>query len=241
MKLGNSNSNTNKQNRHTNYLTQSKKENIPIKYQKEADEFKQWFANNYLNIIEEWKSKDELNEDVINDTFIKLYEMQQYRGCIKDYRSYFSRAYYTNWYQSKIKEEKKQHKHSSISLLSKWEDNEYTHTPLTNVCDKLIDDIQTEIENKKHKNHIDKQKVKKVLEFVYKNYPLIQFELFKIYIHCKPYISYKKLADITNIKLNFIAESIKTIKQDIKNNKDFIFNKNSNDEHNITSNTDDNN
>lgn len=228
MKFGNSNTNENKLNRCTNYLTKSKRNNLLIKHQKEADDFKLWFGVNYNSIIEECKRKDMLNEDVVNDTFIRLYEIQLFKGCIIDYRSYYFRSYYTNYFQHNMKLKKQNEIHSSINLISKYEDSDSTHSPITHIVNKLVDDYQNDLDDKIHKNLEDKGKIKQILDYVYSKYPLIHFELFKIYIHCKPHISYKYLSEITGIKVTFISEVIKTIKADLKENKDkIISNKNS--------------
>lgn len=221
MIFGNSKNNGNK--RDVKYLTKREKENRPILYQDAADGFKLWFGDNYTNIIEECKQKNILNEDVINDAFIRLYELQQYKGCIIEYRSYFFRALYTNFFQHNMKKKRSNEMHNSINILSKYENDNSTFDSITSIGDKLIDTTESDIEEYNEKQDTDKAKVDKLFQYVYNNFPLVEFEIFKIYFRCKPHFSYKKLSLATGLSISFIADTIKKIKQEIKQNKEFIF------------------
>ena len=99
--------NSKKQNTGKKYITKNTLKEVTPENQLKADEFKEWFGNQYNLLVAEQKRKQTLNEDILIDTFFKLYKKQQQSGDIEDYKSYFSRAYFTNYFQNNIKEEKK--------------------------------------------------------------------------------------------------------------------------------------
>lgn len=195
--------NSKKQNAGKKYITKNTLKEVTPENQIKADEFKEWFGDQYNLLVAEQQRKQTLNEDILIDTFFKLYKKQQQQGNIEDYKSYFSRAYFTNYFQNNIKEEKKRQNHIYLNLIDKeYEDND----------DK-------EYEDKLNKTD---ELLTETFQYITDKYTIQQFELFRMYMFLKPHISYKKLSDITNLSIKFISQTISTIKRDIQDNQELI-------------------
>ena len=205
-----------KQNTGKKYITKNTLQEVTPENQMKADSFKEWFGDNYNLLVEEQRRKQTLNEDVLIDTFFKLYHKQQQQGNIEDYKSYFCRAYFTNYFQNNIKEEKKKQNHIYLNLIHKeYEDsfNTLDVLPLENNEDR---ERTIEIQTNTDKLLTD------TFQYITDKYSMQQFELFRMYMFLKPHISYKKLSDITNLSIKYISQTISTIKKDIQDNQELI-------------------
>lgn len=193
-----------KQNTGKKYITKNTLKEVSPENQLKADEFKEWFGSQYNILVAEQQRKQTLNEDILIDTFFKLYKKQQQQGNIEDYKSYFSRAYFTNYFQNNIKEEKKKQNHIYLNLIDKeYEDN---------------DDKERELEKLNKTDEL----LNETFQYITDKYTIQQFELFRMYMFLKPHISYKKLSDITNLSIKYISQTISTIKKDIQDNQELI-------------------
>ena len=213
------NSKSNHNNRDTNYLTDKQKQiNIENNnlYQDKADEFKKWFKESYNKIVKDLKRLNVFNEEVLNDTYIKLYELQLHKGTIQQYQYYFIRSYYTNYFQDERKRDKHIAQHHQLNSLT---EDKKVHKPTT-LSDKnqILDDSFQELEEQKEITKKQKEIMKNIFDYVYNKFDLIPFELFKIYMSCRPLISYKVLSRITGINQSKISNYIKEIKKDIAEN-----------------------
>lgn len=199
-----------KQNKGKKYITKNTTKPITPENQIKADEFKEWFGSQYNLLVAEQQRKQTLNEDILIDTFFKLYKKQQQQGNIEDYKSYFSRAYFTNYFQNNIKEEKKKQNHIYLNLI----DKEYEDIiPIEDNDDK---ERELEILNKTD------ELLSETFQYITDKYSVQQFELFRMYMFLKPHISYKKLSDITNLSIKYISQTISTIKKDIQDNQELL-------------------
>jgi hypothetical protein len=202
-----------KQNKGKKYITKNTTKEVTPENQLKADSFKEWFGDNYNLLVEEQRRKQTLNEDVLIDTFFKLYHKQQQQGNIEDYKSYFCRAYFTNYFQNNIKEEKKKQNHIYLNLIDKEYEDSF------NTLDIIpIEDRERTI---KMQTNTDKL-LTDTFQYITDKYSMQQFELFRMYMFLKPHISYKKLSDITNLSIKFISQTISTIKKDIQDNQELI-------------------
>lgn len=166
--------------------------------QAKADLFKEWFGQLYLRLQTELINKDTYDEDVLNDTFLRIYDKIRFGGLeIADYKAYFHRAFFTNFMQINIQ--------GSQSIV----------TPLNN-HDK-IDDSENDEELIRSKWELEND----IFDFVYSKYPVHEFELFKMYVRLKPAITYADLSDITSLSQSRISEIISKIRRDISRQKDF--------------------
>lgn len=205
-----------KQNKGKKYITKNTYQPITIENQLKADEFKEWFGKNYNLLVEEQTRKQTLNEDILIDTFFKLYHKQQQQGNIEDYKSYFCRAYFTNYFQNNIKEEKKKQNHIYLNLIDKEYEDSF------NTLDVLpLEDNEDRERTIEKQTNTDKL-LTDTFQYITDKYSMQQFELFRMYMFLKPHISYKKLSDITNLSIKYISQTISTIKKDIQDNQELI-------------------
>lgn len=205
-----------KQNTGKKYITKNTTKEVTPENQIKADEFKTWFGNNYNLLVEEQKRKQTLNEDILIDTFFKLYHKQQQSGDIEDYKSYFSRAYFTNYFQCNIKEEKKKQNHIYLNLIDKEYEDSFNTLDVLPLEDNEDRERTIEIQTNTDKLLTD------TFQYITDKYSMQQFELFRMYMFLKPHISYKKLSDITNLSIKYISQTISTIKKDIQENQELI-------------------
>ncbi len=195
MRLGNSGSN----NKGKKYIKIKPGAIATPDNQAKADKFKQWFGGIYTRLQTELINKDTYDEDVLNDTFLRIYDKIRYGGLeIANYKAYFHRAFFTNFMQQ------------TINL------SQGITTPLDN-HDK-IDDNESDDELIKFKANLESD----IYTYVYHRYTLREFELFKMYMSLKPAINYAKLAEITNISASRISEIISKIRKDICHQQDFM-------------------
>lgn len=205
-----------KQNTGKKYITKNTIKEVISENQLKADEFKDWFGDNYNLLVEEQKRKQTLNEDILIDTFFKLYHKQQQQGNIEDYKSYFSRAYFTNYFQNNIKEEKKKQNHIYLNLIDKEYEDSFNTLDIIPIEDN--DDKERELEKLNKTDEL----LSETFQYIMDKYSMQQFELFRMYMFLKPHISYKKLSDITNLSIKYISQTISTIKKDIQENQELI-------------------
>ena len=205
-----------KQNTGKKYITKNTVQEVTPENQLKADSFKEWFGDNYNLLVEEQTRKQTLNEDVLIDTFFKLYHKQQQQGNIEDYKSYFCRAYFTNYFQNNIKEEKKKQNHIYLNLIDKEYEDSFNTLDIIPIEDN--EDRERTIEKQTNTDKL----LTDTFQYITDKYSMQQFELFRMYMFLKPHISYKKLSDITNLSIKFISQTISTIKKDIQDNQELI-------------------
>lgn len=205
-----------KQNKGKKYITKNTLKEVSPENQIKADEFKEWFGSQYNILVAEQQRKQTLNEDILIDTFFKLYNKQQQSGDIEDYKSYFSRAYFTNYFQNNIKEEKKKQNHIYLNLIDKEYEDSFNTLDIIPIEDN--DDKERELEKLNKTDEL----LNETFQYITDKYSMQQFELFRMYMFLKPHISYKKLSDITNLSIKYISQTISTIKKDIQDNQELI-------------------
>ena len=194
MKLGN----TAGKNKGKKYLKIKGNEKITAENQGKADHFKYWFGENYSRLRRELIQKDTLDEDIMNETFLRIHDKVLYGGLvIKDYKAYFHRAFFTNYMQAVIEISKGIL--SSIDGIDTSEDEE-DDTPMIATKVKLETDI---------------------FDYIYDRYSVRDFELFKMYVTLKPAINYEMLSNMTNISQSRISDTISKIRKDIRSHKIF--------------------
>lgn len=191
MVLGNSNG----KNKGKKYL---RKNEIDIVFAKRADHFNEWISENYNTLIQALIDVDIFDEDIFHETYKNVYEkifFSDIQG--NNYRYYLMRAYYTNLILSKSKEGR------FCELL-----------PNTDKED-IDSDYFSELEEKRKDLEAD------IMSYIYSNYDIRDFELFKMYMSLKPAVNYSTLAKITGLKSHNIQRAISKIKKDIRDNKEF--------------------
>ncbi|MDU1904673.1 MAG: hypothetical protein E6772_07810 [Dysgonomonas sp.] len=191
--------NTNGNNRGKKYL---KNKNICHSkcYPDKAIHFNTWFEENIRPLKVQLFNKYHhiSNEDIFNDTYLRIYERIYYTGFqIADYRSYFCRAFYTNHVQE-------------ISKYNRFIDFE----PNINIHDE--DNLpEKEIEQQHRLLEED------IFDYVYHNFDIREYEIFKMYMRLKiqgKYMNYEILARIINneeYKVHNIQAIISKIKKSV--------------------------
>lgn len=166
--------------------------------QQAAKEFTNWYGENYQSILTELIQKHIYDDDMVGETFFRIYDKILYSGLrILENRAYFMRAYYTNLIQESID----QKRYSTFS--------------------PYFDDIDTEPYNPDL--DLERQRLElDIFTYVYRHYRTQEFELFKMYMSLKPAINYETLSEITNLKRHRIQSIISRIKKDVCSNREFI-------------------
>jgi len=192
MKLGNSAG----KNKGKKYLKIKGNEKITAENQAKTDHFKDWFGENYLRLRRELIQKDTFDEDILNETFLRIHDKILYGGLvIKDYKAYFHRAFFTNYMQVTIDMAK-----GILSSIDGFDTTDNTED------DEALNKTKAKLE-------VD------VMDYVFKKYPVRDFELFKMYVYLKPAITYVELSDMTGLPQSRISETVGKIRRDVRNNK----------------------
>lgn len=163
------------------------------------DDFNTWYTDNIDQLEYELKEKNSFDEDIANDTYTSICESILFAKLeIEDYKSYFSRAYFTNCIQTKIKERR--------YILP--EDQALT--------------VQI------HKSHNDwsndddkKELIDEILAFVKDQHKESDYQIFYQYMMMENR-NYKNLSAITGVKYHIIQRTIRNIKINIQSNIDLI-------------------
>jgi len=172
-------------------------------------EFKKWFSANYASIKQNLTSLNKYDDDVMVDTFLKIYRSLEYGTVVKNYRTYWETSYFTNNFKKKVDETKYQKKTEYIEYNEEQYDSEDTG------------DSEAQYEKKD-------ELINLIGEWLECNVPdIIDREIFIIYINTKNdrryKMTYEKLSDLTGVDLNRIKEIIPRIKkqlqEEFKNNR----------------------
>ncbi len=195
MKLGN----TGGKNKGKKYLRITGLETITPENRQKAESFKEWFGSMYSKLQIELINKDTYNEDVLNDTFLRIYDKILFGGLeIIDNKSYFHRAFFTNFMQSVINESKK-----NENIIS---DYEYVD---------LVDDAIEIEESIKAEDNLYRE----VLKHVVSNFGTDALELILAYMSIKAEKkNIKTLANLMDVKEHILAHQIRTIKKSVQEN-----------------------
>ena len=195
MILGNSNGN----NRGKKYIMRGKHDQTPCEGGEErALKFKQWFEQHFDSLVRELIHKELYDCDVMNDTYLRMYENLMYGGAeIDNYRSYFIRSVFTNVIQGNVKASR------YVSLTPSYD----------------------AVDGERYNHELERKQIvlsEDIFDYVYNRYKIREFELFKMYVSLKPAVNYQVLADITKLKAYQIQGTISKIKKDICRNRDFV-------------------
>jgi hypothetical protein len=195
MKLGN----TAGKNKGKKYLKITGKEVITAENQAKADHFKHWFGENYIRLRHELIQKDTFDEDILNETFLRIYDKVLFGGqIILNYKAYFHRAFFTNFMQETI--------NLSKGLMASIDDYD------------AIDDSNNHLERLRREMQLESD----ILDYVHNKYPTVDYELFCMYVRLKPAINYAELSKITKLPQSRVSETILRIRRDICSDNIFV-------------------
>lgn len=196
MQLGNSNGD----NKGKKYLKIKGDEPIKKENQHKLNLFNEWFTSSHLSLKNQLIAKNYFDEDVFNETYLRISMKILYGGLdIREYASYFHRAYYTNQIQISIKE------------------NRYIRVGLDNIKDSIDEsNEQKEIMEKQEKLHA------KIIEFIKTKFPE-DYELF--WLNMEEGIKYDELAEQLKIKAYIIQKRLCTVKDQVRKTFGYKFSK----------------
>lgn len=188
-------------NRHSNkgkkYLTKRLKAESKILHQDKADKFKDWFEKNYTNIKANLYGENA--NDALHDTYIRVYEVILHTGLDpKNYNGYVIRSMFHHHLADQTTQSR------FCELLPQHEKE-----------DTNLDEI---IEKEKGRDKLEAD----IMQYVYSNYKLREFELFKMYLHLMPAVNYEELSKITGIRSYLIQRHVCKIKKEIRKNDSFL-------------------
>lgn len=181
------------------FIRERDMDSIDYLYAGLAEDFNQWFERGQQSVVSQLKGKRVYDPDTFNDTYLKIYDIILFSGLkVQDYKSYFIRSYFTNCINGSVKENRYCDLHPNYDV-SDTDSSQLVE--LDQQQKKLEDDI---------------------LSYVYANYDLREFELFKMYVSLKPAVNYDSLAAITHVKAYSIQRIVSKIKKDLQDNADFV-------------------
>lgn len=176
-----------------------KKDKVDVVYADSAELFNTWFSENYNSLISFIKDKYIYDEDVFHETYKNIYDAILFSNVnIPDHKPYILRSYYTNL------------------ILNKSKNSRYCELLPNTDRDDIDDEYFTEIEEKQMKLEAD------IMKYIYDNYSLRDFELFKMYMSLKPAVNYSVLSKITGVRTHTIQRTVSKIKKDVQTNEEFI-------------------
>lgn len=180
------------------YLTKRiKQANTANLYTEKANEFREWFERNYNSI--NLTLYGQYTKDSLHDAYLKMYELILHTGLeTKSYKAYIIRSIFSMHLTN-----------SSINsrfceLLPNYEIEEFDR------------EYFEELENKRKELESD------ILHYVYSNFDIREFELFKMYINLKPAINYDDLSRITGLQKHIIQRAVSKIKKRLRGHSEFM-------------------
>lgn len=175
MILGNSNG----KNRGKKYFKdRDKNKDESLCFSGKVKKFDDWFVANMRSLKVQLFGKypHPGNDDIFNDTYIRIYERIYYTGFdIADYKSYFCRAFYTNHIQE-------------LTKTNHYADIDYAENmgEESNINERELEIKFIQLEDE-------------IFEYVYEHFDLREYEIFKMYMRLKiqgKNMTYEVLADI---------------------------------------------
>lgn len=197
MKLGNSGGN----NKGKKYLDRNNLDysRLTAKDYIRLDDFNTWYTDNIDEIEQSLKDKGCFIPDVVNDTYVKICEKILFDDpIIKDYKSYFCRAEYTNRVQYHIQQ-------SRYTLPEEQMLSVHIHT----------------VQNNWDNNENNQELLNKIFQFVQDNHSDRDYYLFFRYMNLEDR-NYNNLSELTGLKTHILQRVIHNIKRNIILNKENI-------------------
>lgn len=166
-----------------------------------ARAFAAWFGENYERIRADLAEKNNLDDDVLNDTYILVYDIIAMKGReVVDFGNYFYRAYYTNNRKDTWEGEAKERDTARI-------DDPLGGCDLGNVEASAFDvhgfEYALDAFNKE------------VHAYVAEFYDAECLSLFEMYVGLYPEMSYKKLSDELGVPFSTVWQTLGIIKRDV--------------------------
>ncbi|MDL2215303.1 hypothetical protein LJC00_03850 [Dysgonomonas sp. OttesenSCG-928-M03] len=197
MRLGN----TGGKNKGKKYLKITGQEEITEENQMKANRFKEWFSRNYVRIQIELIAKRTYNEDILNDTFLRIYDKILFGGLdIADYKAYFHRAFFTNYVQENMKQQE-------IARMFVPDDH------AVDTFDDTIEELRI--------NQQKMQLYKDILHYVKDKFDEPDYNLFDAYVKLGSR-RYNSVCDLLQLSHETVSGTVGKIKRSIRSNHQFV-------------------
>lgn len=196
MRLGNKGG----KNKGKKYLKITGNETITPENRAKSEKYKEWFGKNYQHLQFELAAKRTYDEDILNDTFIRIFEKILYGGLdIADNKAYFHRAFFTNYVQESINKTKIAHLTVSEDYATYF------------IEDSFEDREEVQLKNQNYEN---------MLESVKDKFGESGYNLFTTYLQLGEY-KYKLLSETTNTPQREVKQRMSKIKRHIQKDRQF--------------------
>lgn len=189
------------QNKGKKYLKITGNETITVENQAKANRFAQWFSKNYEQLQRELVAKKTINEDQMNETYLRIYDKILYGGLeISDYKAYFHRAFFTNYVQNSMKQ---------------------TETERMFVPDDKAVELIDDDEDEEEENLARRELYGEVVEFIKECYTSDIYDVFFTYLRIGER-SYEPVCIETGLSRDEVIRIINIIRKRIRNNKTLV-------------------
>lgn len=189
------------QNRGKKYLKITGNETITPENQMKANQFAKWFSKNYERLQRELVAKKTVDEDQMNDTYLRIYEKILYGGLeISDYKAYFHRAFFTNYIQHSIKR-------SEVERLF--------------VSDEKAIELIEDEEDEEEINLIKKKLFDEIVDFIKECYPSDIYDVFLAYLRIGDR-SYESVCIETGLSRDYVLNIINKVRNRVRNNRELM-------------------
>jgi hypothetical protein len=158
--------------------------------------FVNWYSAARVKFLR--KRVRDLDDEIANEAMLQMYNDIVYKGlCVKNYFSYYLRAYHTMRLKYAIEFGKRAAKHISV------EDSEVENLTApefdSEFYEQCADDLCAELMN-----------------YVRDNYTAREISLFEIYTGLHPDVSYESMGVMLGISASLISNTISAIKKDLR-------------------------
>lgn len=175
----------------------------------EGQKFLEWYADNFEAIQKAIRKNitydEDLFEDVIGDTVIKVYESIEKGTEVQDYKNFFFISCKFNYINAQNKQRARQ----------AMQDRDFIGWG----------DIEDEPNIKEDRVNAIKELYQYIADYIEDYFPSNEVDLFIIYYKLKSEgsnISYAKMSSITGQSVSYITKTLKKIKEFVNTNEDII-------------------
>ncbi|HCO67487.1 MAG TPA: hypothetical protein DIT04_07010 [Dysgonomonas sp.] len=190
------------QNRGKKYLKISGSESITPENQAKANNFAKWFSRNYEQLKRELVAKKTVDEDQMNDTYLRIYEKIIYGGLdISDYKAYFHRAFFTNYIQNSIKR----------SEIERYFVSD----------EKAVEIIDEDEEDEEEINQQKQLLFDEITDFIKECYPSEIYEVFFNYLRIGDR-NYESVCIEMGLSRDYVLNIINKVRNRVRHNKELM-------------------
>lgn len=177
-----------------------------------ANEFSKWFAANRDHIQKDLIYGALFDEDVLHDTYCRIYEAISLKGTIlrSNVKSYFLRAYHRTRINS-IKDRVKRNGRS-LDAPAGRDRKDSSYNLLSRTRPDVVDSMPPEVRDFAEISDT----VENILDYVRAKYEPDAVSLFEMYVFLQPDISYRALSQLTGVRMSRVWPVMSAIRADLQ-------------------------